>query len=71
MKRRTTVLTAAVIGALSATAPAHAAAGPDPIVRTGDIDVLEDVLEHISVPVGEGGRAVHQLYGSSRGTAGD
>jgi hypothetical protein len=67
MKRRTTVLAAAVLGALSTAGVAHAA-GAEPLVRTGDIDVFEDVLEHISVHVGDGGGTVHQLY-DSRGTA--
>ncbi|MEU7576887.1 hypothetical protein AB0B50_04695 [Streptomyces sp. NPDC041068] len=67
MKQRTTVLAAAaVLGVLSAAGPAHAA-GPDPLVRTGDIDLLEDVLEHISVPVGDGSKTIHQLYDSRTG----
>ncbi|TGB03140.1 hypothetical protein [Streptomyces sp. MZ04] len=68
MKRRTTVLAAAVLGALSAAGPA-AAVEVGPLVRTGDIDLFEDVLEHISVPMGDGGRMVHQLY-DSRGAGG-
>ncbi|WP_199546297.1 hypothetical protein [Streptomyces sp. N35] len=64
--RRTQAVAAAVLSALSLTAPAAAAPHPEPLIRTGDIDVLEDVLEHISVPLGEGGRAVHQLYGAEK-----
>ncbi|NBE52711.1 hypothetical protein [Streptomyces boluensis] len=70
MKRRTTVLTAAVLGALSVTVPAQAAEGGVTLVRTGDIDLLEDVLEHISVSDGRGGRTVHQMYDSKAGAAG-
>jgi hypothetical protein len=36
-------------------------------VRTGDVDLLEDVLEHVSVPFGQKGALTHQLY-DSRGT---
>ncbi|NGO76201.1 hypothetical protein G6045_11060 [Streptomyces sp. YC504] len=66
MRRTQAVAAAAVLSALSLTAPAAAAPPPEPLIRTGDIDVLEDVLEHISVPLGEGGRAVHQLYGAEK-----
>ncbi|MFF1692581.1 hypothetical protein ACFVXC_03005 [Streptomyces sp. NPDC058257] len=68
MKRRTTVLAAAVLGVLAGAGPAQAAAS-EPLIRTGDIDVLEDVLEHISVSIGGEGRTVHQLY-DSRGAGG-
>ncbi|MBC9713307.1 hypothetical protein H9Y04_12080 [Streptomyces sp. TRM66268-LWL] len=65
--REAGALAAAVVSALTLAAPAAAAAPwPEPLVRTGDIDVLEDVLEHISVPLGEGGKAVHQLYGAEK-----
>lgn len=70
MKRRTTVLAAAVLGALSATAPAHADDGGVALVRTGDIDLLEDVFEHISMPHGAAGHTVHQMY-ASRSAAAD
>ncbi|SDJ54887.1 hypothetical protein [Streptomyces indicus] len=62
--RKAGAVAAAVVTALTVTAAA-APAGPrpEPLIRTGDIDVLEDVLEHISLPLGEGGRAVHQWYG--------
>ncbi|MGW0822678.1 hypothetical protein [Streptomyces sp. NPDC002845] len=56
-----------------AAAPAHAAPA-EPLVRTGDVsvltgdfDILEDVLEHISMTRGNG-TTTHQLY-DSRGTA--
>lgn len=79
MKRRTTVMAAAVLGVL-ASAGAGAGVGPgagagsaqaasEPLIRTGDIDLFEDVLEHISVTMGDGGGTVRQLY-DSRG-AGD
>ncbi|MET9560004.1 hypothetical protein [Streptomyces tauricus] len=76
---RTTVLAAgavAVAAVLSGTcaATAQAAAPADPLVntgdvgvRTGDVDALEDVLEHISIPFGHEGTLTHQLY-DSRGT---
>ncbi|MEU9184260.1 hypothetical protein AB0D14_06765 [Streptomyces sp. NPDC048484] len=75
---RTTVLAAgavAVVAVLSTTGSASAQAAPaEPLVetgdvgvRTGDLDVLEDVLEHISVPFGHKGKLTHQLY-DSRGT---
>ncbi|MFI1016257.1 hypothetical protein [Streptomyces sp. NPDC020965] len=31
-----------------------------PLIVTGDIDLIEDVFEHISVPIL--GQAVHQMY---------
>ncbi|MGP4044636.1 hypothetical protein [Streptomyces sp. 2A115] len=78
---RTTLLAAAAVSAASAlfavgAAPAHAA--PDePLVttgdvgvRTGDVDLLEDVLEHISVPFGGSGTLTHQLYDSRGADAG-
>jgi hypothetical protein len=76
--RRTAVLAAAAFTALLATgaAPAHAApAEPlvstgDVGVRTGDVDALEDVLEHISVPFGGSGTLTHQLYDSRGADAG-
>ncbi|MEV0320982.1 hypothetical protein ACIBKX_10970 [Streptomyces sp. NPDC050658] len=68
MKRRTTVLAAAVLGVVPLAVPA-AAEACEPMVRTGDIDLFEDVLEHISVPMGDGGRTTHQLY-DSRGAGG-
>ncbi|MFC8195490.1 hypothetical protein ACFUTV_08830 [Streptomyces sp. NPDC057298] len=64
---------AAVVAVLTATGAAQAApAEPlvttgDVGVRTGDLDLLEDVLEHISVPFGGSGTLTHQLY-DSRGT---
>ncbi|MDQ1035170.1 hypothetical protein QFZ75_001586 [Streptomyces sp. V3I8] len=74
---RTTVLAvgaAAVVAVLSATgtgAAAARAARAEPLVetgdvgvRTGDLDLLEDVLEHISVPFGHKGTLTHQLYDS-------
>jgi hypothetical protein len=74
---RTTVLAvgaAAVVVVLSATgtgAAAARAARAEPLVetgdvgvRTGDLDLLEDVLEHISVPFGHKGTLTHQLYDS-------
>ncbi|MEU5701401.1 hypothetical protein ACFFS2_01195 [Streptomyces aurantiacus] len=80
---RTTVLAAggvavaAVVATLSGTGAASAAPAPAPAeplvttgdvgVRTGDLDLLEDVLEHISVPSGSTGPLTHQLY-DSRGT---
>ncbi|MFF3482753.1 hypothetical protein ACFYXC_05660 [Streptomyces sp. NPDC002701] len=75
---RTTVLVAgaaAVAAVLSLTGAASAQAAPaDPLVntgdvgvRTGDLDLLEDVLEHISMPFGHEGTLTHQLY-DSRGT---
>ncbi|WP_328493055.1 hypothetical protein OHS59_10145 [Streptomyces sp. NBC_00414] len=76
---RTTVLAAgaaaAVAAVLSGTGTASAQAAPaDPLVntgdvgvRTGDLDLLEDVLEHISIPFGHKGTLTHQLY-DSRGT---
>lgn len=71
MKRRTTVMAAAVLGVLaSAGAGAGSAqAASEPLIRTGDIDLFEDVLEHISVTMGDGGGTVHQLY-DSRGAGG-
>lgn len=75
MKRRTTVMAAAVLGVLaSAGAGPGAGAGSaqaasEPLIRTGDIDLFEDVLEHISVTMGDGGGTVHQLY-DSRGAGG-
>lgn len=44
MKRRTTVLAAVALGALSAAGPAVAVEA-EPLIRTGDIDLFEDVLE--------------------------
>lgn len=72
MKRRTQVLTAAVLAALAASTAAGTtyAAESGPLVKTGDIDLLEDVLEHISVSVGKDGRAVHQMYDSEADAAG-
>jgi hypothetical protein len=35
-----------------------------PLVQTGDVDLFEDVFEHISVPVL--GQAVHQMYDWAR-----
>jgi hypothetical protein len=75
---RATVLAAAALSAVFATgaAPAHAApAEPlvstgDVGVRTGDLDLLEDVLEHISVPFGGSGTLTHQLYDSRGADAG-
>jgi hypothetical protein len=78
---RTTVLAAggvavaAVVATLSGTGAASAAPAPaEPLVttgdvgvKTGDLDVLEDVLEHISMPFGSRGTLTHQLY-DSRGT---
>lgn len=77
---RTTVLAAgaaAVVAVLSATGAGAAearTARAEPLVetgdvgvRTGDLDLLEDVLEHISVPFGHEGTLTHQLY-DSRGT---
>ncbi|MDG4861318.1 hypothetical protein P8605_24610 [Streptomyces sp. T-3] len=62
--RRTYAVAVAALGALSLTGSAEAVQDPGPLVKTGDIDLLEDVLEHISVPIGPGGRAVHQMYDS-------
>ncbi|MBQ0852412.1 hypothetical protein ACFU9Y_37320 [Streptomyces sp. NPDC057621] len=75
---RTTVLAAgaaAVAAVLSGPGAAVAQAAPaEPLVttgdvgvRTGDLDLLEDVLEHISIPFGHKGTLTHQLY-DSRGT---
>ncbi|MFF8959351.1 hypothetical protein [Streptomyces sp. NPDC014894] len=35
-----------------------------PLISTGDIDLLEDVFEHISIPIF--GQAVHQMYDWAR-----
>ncbi|WP_455351677.1 hypothetical protein [Streptomyces sp. SYSU K217416] len=70
MKRRTAVLAALVVAGAAAGSPAVAADTTfGPLVSTGDVDLLEDVLEHISVPAGEGSRAVHQMYDSRAGAA--
>ncbi|MDQ0773425.1 hypothetical protein QF026_001891 [Streptomyces aurantiacus] len=73
------VAVAAVVAVLSGTGAASAAPAPAPApaeplvttgdvgVQTGDLDVLEDVLEHISMPFGSRGTLTHQLY-DSRGT---
>ncbi|MEN8654698.1 hypothetical protein ABCR94_29930 [Streptomyces sp. 21So2-11] len=71
MKRCAHVLATAVVAGATVLAgggPASAVDGPGPVVQTGDIDLLEDVFEHISVPIVDGGRAVHQMY-DSRATA--
>ncbi|GAA2248999.1 hypothetical protein GCM10010145_15470 [Streptomyces ruber] len=54
--------------------PAHAKP-PAPVVETGDVtvltgdyDILEDVLEHITIRRGNGPTA-HQIYDHSRGEA--
>lgn len=68
-------VTGAAAAQSAPTAPAAAPVAPaDPLVntgdvgvRTGDLDLLEDVLEHISVPFGHEGTLTHQLY-DSRGT---
>ncbi|MGW3421855.1 hypothetical protein [Streptomyces phaeochromogenes] len=79
---RTTVLAAgaaaAVVAVLSVTGAAPAQAAPaEPLVntgdvgvRTGDVDALEDILEHISVPFGGSGTLTHQLYDSRGADAG-
>lgn len=69
MKRRTTVMAAAVLGVLASAGAGSAQAASEPLIRTGDIDLFEDVLEHISVTMGDGGGTVHQLY-DSRGAGG-
>ncbi|MDQ1024974.1 hypothetical protein QF035_002556 [Streptomyces umbrinus] len=78
---RTTVLAAgaaAVVAVLSVTGAAPAQAAPaEPLVntgdigvRTGDVDAMEDILEHISVPFGGSGTLTHQLYDSRGADAG-
>ncbi|KAA0930229.1 MULTISPECIES: hypothetical protein [Streptomyces] len=79
---RTAVLAAgaaAVAVVLSAlgTGTAAAAVRAEPLVETGDVgvqtgdlDLLEDVLEHISVPFGHEGALTHQLYDSRATDAG-
>jgi hypothetical protein len=80
---RTAVLAAgaaAVVAVLSALGTGTAAAQAvraEPLVetgdvgvRTGDLDLLEDVLEHISVPFGHEGTLTHQLYDSRATDAG-
>ncbi|MFM9372230.1 hypothetical protein [Streptomyces sp. Da 82-17] len=69
MKRRTTLFAAAVLGACSLTAHAQAADEGAALVRVGDIDLLEDVYEHVSIPDGPGSRTVHQMYDSSAAAA--
>ncbi|GAA3819572.1 hypothetical protein ACFS5L_10570 [Streptomyces phyllanthi] len=61
------LFSAAVLSA----APAHAAPA-EPLVRsgdvnvlTGDLDTMEDVQEHISMPRGYGHTMTHQLYDHS------
>ncbi|HET6860081.1 MAG TPA: hypothetical protein VFH94_23675 [Streptomyces sp.] len=73
MKRCARALAVAVVagaGVVAGGGSAAAVDGPGPLVQTGDIDLLEDVFEHISVPIGDGGRAVHQMY-DSRAAAAD
>lgn len=68
---RTTMLAASSLAALFTAAPVQAAAA-EPVVRsgdvyvlTGDVDLLEDVMEHISMPSGNGNTMTHQLYDHS------
>jgi hypothetical protein len=68
------MLAAPSLAALFAAAPAQAAAEPvvqsgDVNVLTGDYDILEDVMEHISMPSGDGNTITHQLYDHSGGSA--
>jgi hypothetical protein len=65
---RALVLAASSAAALLAATPAHA----ESVVRTGEVnvltgdhDLLEDVMEHISMPRGTGHAMTHQLYDSS------
>ncbi|WP_152778240.1 hypothetical protein [Streptomyces spongiae] len=68
---RTILLAASSLAALFAAAPAHAAA-TEPLVRSGDVNVingdvdfLEDVMEHISMPSGDRNAMTHQFYDHS------
>lgn len=68
---RTITLAALSLAALFAAVPAHAAPA-EPLVQSGDIhvltgdyDVLEDVMEHISMPSGDGNAMMHQFYDHS------
>ena len=71
---RTVVLVLSALAALLTAAPAHAKP-PEPVVQTGDVqvmtgdyDILEDVMEHITMKRGNGA-TLHQLYDHSNGTA--
>jgi hypothetical protein len=68
---RTITLAASSLVALIAAAPAHAAPA-EPLVKSGDVsvingdvDFLEDVMEHISMPSGDGNAMTHQFYDHS------
>lgn len=68
---RTIMLAASSLAVLFTAAPAQAAASEplvwsgDVNVLTGDVDFLEDVMEHISMPSGDGNTMTHQLYDHS------
>ncbi|MEO3977587.1 hypothetical protein [Streptomyces sp. CAU 1734] len=70
-------VSAAAMALALAGSPAHAAGQTAPpsggglininaplIYNTGDIDLIEDVFEHISIPIL--GQAVHQMYDWAR-----
>jgi hypothetical protein len=68
---RTIMLAASSLAVLLTAAPAYAAPA-EPLVQTGDVNVLtgdfdifEDVLEHISVARGDGNTMTHQRYDES------
>ncbi|MEV6590750.1 hypothetical protein [Streptomyces acidicola] len=71
LMRRTIMLAALSLAVLFAAVPAHAAAAEplvqsgDVYVLTGDYDILEDVMEHISMPSGDGNAMMHQMYDHS------
>ncbi|WP_320782949.1 hypothetical protein [Streptomyces sp. CRN 30] len=72
---RTVPFLTGLLTVLLAGAPAHAAKAPPPVVRTGDVsvltgdyDILEDVLEHITMKDGDGPTA-HQIYDYSGGAS--
>jgi hypothetical protein len=68
---RAIMLAASSLAVLLTATPAYAAPA-EPLVQTGDINVLtgdydifEDVLEHISMVRGNGNTTTHQLYDNS------